>query len=226
MPPAERPLAPGEPAPGIVLPAVNRDGAISLKDYRGKRAVMLGFFRGLHCPFCRRQITQLGAAQPALSERGVETLAVVNTPLERARLYFHHRPTALTLLSDPDCASHRAFGVPRIGFLEPGSAVQPRWPYATSVELFEAARINPTGELDAPAQPMQANELLNVKDGFALAEADQRIFAAHATQLTAQFLVDRDGIVRWAWSEAPNAPAELCRFPSFSDMLAAVQTLS
>jgi peroxiredoxin len=31
-------------------------GEVSLADYRGKRAVLLGFFRGLHCPFCRRQI--------------------------------------------------------------------------------------------------------------------------------------------------------------------------
>ena len=99
MPPAERRLAPGEPAPDFALPAINREGRISLEAFRGQQAVMLGFFRGLHCPFCRRQIAQLAATQPRLHALGVETLAVVNTPLERAQLYFRHRPTAVTLLS-------------------------------------------------------------------------------------------------------------------------------
>jgi len=225
MPPADRPIAPGEAAPALVLPAVNREGTVSLAQFRGQQPVMIGFFRGLHCPFCRRQIAQLSAAQPALRERGVEALAVVNTPLERARLYFRHRSMSITLLSDPDCTSHHAFGVPEIGFLEAGDPGPPRWPSRTTPEVFEAARINPTGELDAPAQPMQANDLLNAKDGFALTDADQQIFATHGTQLAGQFLVDRDGVVRWAWVEAPHSPSELCRFPGANDMLAAVQTL-
>lgn len=226
MPPAERRLAPGEPAPDFALPAINREGRISLEAFRGQQAVMLGFFRGLHCPFCRRQIAQLAATQPRLHALGVETLAVVNTPLERAQLYFRHRPTAVTLLSDPDCASHRAFGVPRIGFLAPGDAGPARWPSATTPELFEAARINPTGELDTPAQPMHANDLLNAKDGFMLTDTDHAIFAAHGTQLAAQFLIDRAGIVRWAWVEASSTPSELCRFPSASDMLIAARALA
>ena len=59
----------------------------------------------MHCPFCRRQIAQLGVVQPRLAAEGVETIAVVNTPLERARLYFRYRPTELLLLSDPDTLS-------------------------------------------------------------------------------------------------------------------------
>lgn len=222
---AERPLAPGQIAPALVLPAVNHEGSVSLSQFRGQRPVMIGFFRGLHCPFCRRQIAQLSAAQPALLEHGVEILAVVNTPLERARLFFRHRPMAITLLSDPDCASHHAFGVPKIGFLEAGNPGPPHWPSRATLEQFAAARINPTGELEAAAQPMEANALLNAQDGFALSEADQKIFDAHGTQLAGQFLVDRDGVVRWSWVEAPYSPDELCRFPSLNDMLAAVRAL-
>lgn len=33
------PLAPGERAPGFVLPAANREGMVALEDYRGKRAL-------------------------------------------------------------------------------------------------------------------------------------------------------------------------------------------
>src|SRR4030095_1989753 len=102
---------PGDPAPAFSLPAVNREGPVSLDDYRGKRAVLVALFRGLHCPFCRRQIARLSATRQALAEVGVETVAVVNTPLERARQYFQYRPTPLVLAADPDVRTHQAFGL-------------------------------------------------------------------------------------------------------------------
>ena len=43
-----RPLQPGDRAPGFSLPAVNREGTVSLDEYRGKQAVLVGLFRGLH----------------------------------------------------------------------------------------------------------------------------------------------------------------------------------
>jgi peroxiredoxin len=43
-----RPLQPGDPAPDFALPAVNREAVVSLGDYRGRSAVLLGLFRGLH----------------------------------------------------------------------------------------------------------------------------------------------------------------------------------
>ena len=217
-------IQPGEQAPELTLPAVNRDGAVSLADFRGRRAVMIGFFRGLHCPFCRRQIAQLGAAQPELAALGVETIAVINTPLERAQLYFRYRPTPLILLSDPDCRTHRLFGIPRIEFVEPGAGPA-KWP-RTRPEDFAAARIDPTGELGAPTQPVEANGVLNRKDGFELTAADEAIVAVHGAQFAGQFLLDRDGIVRWRWTEAPNSPNELCRFPSAAEMIEAARGLA
>lgn len=214
------PLQPGDRAPGFDLPAVNREGTVSSADYRG-RSLMIGFFRGLHCPFCRRQIAQLGTAQPALAALGVETAAVINTPLERARLYFRYRPTPVTLLSDPDCRSHVAFGIPRIEFLEPGGA-RGEWP-RTRPEDFTAARIGPFDELGEPTHPMEANVVLNRKDGFELTPADEAIFERHGTQFAGQFLIDAEGIVRWSWTEAPHGPEELCRFPGASEMLEAAR---
>jgi peroxiredoxin len=38
----------GDPAPSFALPAVNRDGTVSLDDYRGRSPVLVGLFRGLH----------------------------------------------------------------------------------------------------------------------------------------------------------------------------------
>lgn len=139
------------------------------------RPFVIGFFRGLHCPFCRRQLEQLASVQPTLRAAGVETVAVINTPVERARLYFRHRPTPITLLCDPDCRTHQAYGVPHGEFLPEGSCEQPEWPYGATMAQFQAARINPTGELPEPLHPMEANTVLNAKDGFELDEADNAI---------------------------------------------------
>jgi peroxiredoxin len=43
-----RPVQVGEPAPDFTLPAADRDGTVSLGDYRGERPVLLALFRGLY----------------------------------------------------------------------------------------------------------------------------------------------------------------------------------
>ena len=219
------PLQPGEASPAFTLPSASGEGTVSLADLRG-RPFLIGFYRGLHCPFCRRQVVQLGAAQPALLAAGIETLAVINTPLERARMYFRHRPTPVTLLSDPDCLTHAAFGVPRAEFLPEGSGEVPKWPYQATLEQFMAARVNPNGEMAEKTQPMEANTVLNVKDGFEMQEADHSILANHPTQLGGHFLVDAEGIVRWVQIEAPDDPNQLSTFPTAAELVAAASSLA
>ena len=220
----KRPLQPGEPAPAFELPAANLEGMISLAGLRG-RPFLIGFYRGLHCPFCRRQVLQLAGIQHDLRAAGVETLAVINTPLEHARLYFRHRQTPVTLLCDPDCLTHRAFGVPHIEFLPDGSSDPPEWPYHTSMAEFAASRINPTGELPEPMQPIETNAVLNAKDGFEMSEADKAILANHGAQLGGHFLVDGAGIVGWVRIEAPDGPNSISLFPNAAQLIAAAGSL-
>lgn len=219
-----QPLQPGDAAPAFTLPAVNREGTVSLADLRG-RPFLIGFFRGLHCPFCRRQVMQLAEMQPALQAAGVETVVVINTPVERARLHFSYRPMPVILLSDPECQSHRAYGVPHIEFLPDGSSERPEWPSRASMAQFEAARVNPTGELPEPWQPMAANAVLNAKDGFELNDTDNAIFEKHGTQLVGHFLVDGAGIVAWVHIEARDGPNSLCLFPKAAQIIAAAGRL-
>ncbi|MBP2448481.1 redoxin domain-containing protein [Rhizobium leguminosarum] len=220
----KRPLQPGEAAPGFALATANFDGTVSFADLSG-RPFLIGFFRGLHCPFCRRQLEQLASVEPTLRAAGVETVAVINTPVERARLYFRHRPTPITLLCDPDCRTHRAYGVPHAEFLPDGSGEQPDWPYSATMAQFQAARINPTGELPEPLHPMEANTILNAKDRFELTEADHAIFANHATQLVGHFLVNANGTVGWARIEALDGPSSLSIFPTAAEIIAAAGSL-
>ncbi|HEY9068346.1 MAG TPA: redoxin family protein, partial [Burkholderiaceae bacterium] len=72
------PVSPGEPAPSFALPAVAaNDATISLDDYRGRTPLFLALLLGLWCPFCRRQIVQLGGFEDKLKPLGVQSLAVV-----------------------------------------------------------------------------------------------------------------------------------------------------
>src|SRR6478609_5344722 len=132
------PLQPGDRAPNVVLDAITREGKIAIDDFRGQKPVLVGLYRGLHCPFCRRHIAALAQLSPALNERGIESLTVVNTPIERARLYFRYHPMpALLAASDPDRASHRAFGLPNPQFGEEPTA----WPHKVSMSDAKAMRV-------------------------------------------------------------------------------------
>lgn len=213
----------GEAAPALTLPAVNREGTIALTDYRGRQPVLLGLFRGLHCPFCRRHLVQFGALGLKLQALGVEPLGVVNTPLERARLYLRYRPTPVLLLADPEAASHRAFGVPAVEMVPEAAGGRSDWPRQETPEHLMTVRINPTGELLQPVNVPEANERLNQLDGFQMTEADQHIWQAHGTQLIGHFLVDRDGVIRWRYLEAERRPDDLGSFPTEAEFLAAVR---
>ena len=221
---ASSPLRPGQPAPDFVLPAVNREGQVSLDDYRGRSPVLIGLFRGLHCPFCRRQLVQLGTTQDKLQTVGVETMAVVNTPLERARLYFKYRPARVLLTADPEAATHRLFGVPEGVLVENESEAS--WAQGkVTMGQMQAALVNPTGELPEPQNVFVANETLNQRDGFELTEVDKQIAATHAFQLAGHFLLDRNGIVRWLQIEAADGPGGLAKFPSDDEIVAAARGL-
>jgi len=220
-------LQSGDIAPSFQLPAVNHEGIVSLDDYRGKRAVMVGFFRGLHCPFCRRHIAHLALAREKLAQQGVETVAIVNTRLERARQYFQYRPTRMALAADPEVKTHRAYGLGQVQLVP--DTTDPRdlsWPKTGTLAQLLATSINPTGELPEPMNLFAASEVLNARDGFEETEADKQIHAAYAGQRSGHFLIDAEGVIRWVHTEAPDNPNQLGGCPSEDEMLVAARTVS
>jgi hypothetical protein len=167
---------------------------------------------------------QLATTQEKLKALGVETMAVVNTTLERARLYFKYRPARVLLAADPEAATHRAFGVPAGVIVE--HEADASWARGRfTMGQLQATRINPTGELPEAQNPFAANETLNRLDGFEPTETDQRIAAAHGTQLAGHFLIDRDGTVRWLQVEAVERIDDLGKFPTEEDILRAARSL-
>lgn len=215
---SEGPLQPGDRAPNIVLEAITRDGQIAIDDYRGQKPLLIGLFRGLHCPFCRRHIAAQAQIDKDLREKGVESLAVVNTPLERARLYFRYRPMPdLLAASDPNRTSHRAFGLPNLEFTE----AEDEWPYKVSMGTAASMRMNYPDELPEPMDPMAASDILNKKDGYEITEADERMIATGNGQLFGQFLLDRDGVVRWTFTEVPEGGRRMFSAPSREELMSA-----
>jgi peroxiredoxin len=211
----QTPFSLGDPAPDFAVPAVQEDRTISLADYRGTTPLLLGLFPGLYCPFCRRSIAQMAATSETLRTLGIESLAVVGTELENARLYFQFRPTRLALGADPQLTTHRSYGVPR-----------PE-PTPELMQMVGSLRINPTGELPEPLPVPVAAETLNKRDGFQPTATDQREAESSFTQMKGQFLIDREGVVRWANLECgKEGLSGLGKFPTHDELLTAARIIT
>lgn len=210
------PVQPGEKAPDFSLPAVHQESVVSLSNYVGRAPLLLAIFRGLYCPFCRRALAQFGGTSDKLRQRGIESLAVVATELENARIYFKLRPSKVPIVADPECSTHRAFGLPNPVMDE------------QAMKAAESIRINPTGELPEPMPLMKSAAALDKVHGYHETETDARDFERQGIQLKGQFLLDRDGIVRWANIEcASEGLAGFGKFPTDAELLeAAATTLS
>ncbi|OWO94811.1 peroxiredoxin [Rhizobium esperanzae] len=219
----DRPLQPGDRAPNVVLDAISREGKIALDDFRGRSPLLIGLFRGLHCPFCRRHVSAMAQLNLALKEKGIECLAVVKTPVERARLYFRYHPLPnLISASDPDGASHRAFGLPIIELTEN----ETEWPHKLGMDAVMTMRIDLPGELPVPMNPAAAGDFLEKKDPYEMTAADQQIMIAGHMPLIGEFLLDREGTVRWSFTEAEEGGQNLCRAPSPEELMSAASQVA
>ena len=205
----------GDQAPDFTVPAVQDDRTICLADYRGKTPLLLGLFPGLYCPFCRRALAQMSSSAERLKSLGVDALAIVGTELENARLYFRFRPSRMALGADPHLATHRSYGVPR-------PLVTPELQ-----QVMEHTYVNPTGELPAPLPVPAAAAALGALDGYQMTATDERDAELTFPQMKGQFLIDRDGIVRWANIECGGKEglAGVGKFPSQDDLVRAASTV-
>src|SRR4051812_14524022 len=100
----------GQRAPALRLPAA-QGGEIALDDYRGARSVVLWFTKGMACPFCRQQMSQLARALPRIRERGGEVIEVTSTAPARAQAYARRFTLPFPYLCDPDYQARGAWGL-------------------------------------------------------------------------------------------------------------------
>ena len=89
-----QPVQSGDRAPDFLVPAVHErsDNLIGRLPRAGRRCCS-GCSAGMYCPFCRRALAQMASTSERLKSLGVDSLAIVGTELDNARLYFKFRPT-------------------------------------------------------------------------------------------------------------------------------------
>ncbi|PDT44720.1 redoxin domain-containing protein [Sinorhizobium fredii] len=205
----DHPLKARDLAPNLVLDAISHQGKIALDDFRGRSPLLIGLFRGLHCAFRRRHVAAMAQLNPALREQGVQSLAVVNTPVERARLYFRYHPIPGVLAaSDPVRALHRAFGLPEV-----------------ATDAVMAILIDLPGKLPEPMGVFEMDEFLNRKEGYEITESDQQM-TSNQEQLAGQFLIDRHGVVRWSFTEILEGGLQTLKAPNPEELMSAASKLA
>jgi len=109
--------------------------------------------------------------------------------------------------------THRLYGVP----------ATPR----TDIEdAMRTARVNPSGELPEPLPVREAGAALIRLEGYERTRTDGEDFARPVLQFLGQFLVDREGIIRWTSVEcAGGGLTGLGQFPTDEELLTAVRAL-
>jgi peroxiredoxin len=77
------PIKPRQPAPELAFDTLD-GGRWSLAEQTPQRFTMVVFYRGLHCPVCRRYLTELNGMIGEFDKRGVATVITSTDSKERA----------------------------------------------------------------------------------------------------------------------------------------------
>jgi peroxiredoxin len=185
----------GERAPSFRLPS-GQGPEIGPEDYRGRSNLIIWFAKGMICPFCRQQMSQLLRGYPQFQALNAEILEVTPTAPERARLYAQKFRIPFPYLSDPELRVRRAYGVER----------RPRSIGAYVSTLLEGARApQRPSEFEDPPSPL--SDLPNL-----LADDDMGFF-----------ILDKDGVVRYAIAESYGTPTRPRAIPSNEEIVHELQ---
>lgn len=181
----------GQKAPSFRLPSGQGD-EIGPEDYRGRSNLIVWFTKGMGCPFCRTQMSQLARGYPRLKAASAEVLQVTPTRPERARFYAQNFPIPFPYLCDPDYAVNRAWG---LGVRSHSLA----W-YAK--KFYAGAKMaKPQAEIGNPKTPLR--EVPDI-----LADTDMGFF-----------IVDRGGMVRYKQAGGYFSEHGLNNIPSVDEIV-------
>lgn len=112
-------LEPGDTAPAFETWDIDGTRRIDLLDYRG-RHVLLSFYRYASCPLCNLRVHELARRQANWQARGLDMLAVFQSPAVKMREYVGKQHTPFPLIPDPDQKLYARYGVEHswAGFLK------------------------------------------------------------------------------------------------------------
>ena len=99
----------GRSAPAFTLPS-SAGTSVDLGKVFGTKPVVLIFYRGVWCPFCQAQMTQLGADKAAFAQSGAAVYAVSDEdPAAQKKMQDQHGLSFVTFLSDKTGAAARKY---------------------------------------------------------------------------------------------------------------------
>src|SRR5919106_505588 len=81
--PAAHGVRPRQPAPELTVPLL-RGGTYRLDEQTPDLFTMVVFNRGLHCPFCRAQLSELNRRFDELAEKGIDVVSISGESEQRA----------------------------------------------------------------------------------------------------------------------------------------------
>jgi peroxiredoxin len=163
----------GQTPPGFRLPS-GQGPDIGLEDYRGRKHLVVWFTKGMACPFCRTNMSQLARGYDRMKALNAEILQVTPTPPDRAQFYVKNFPIPFPYLCDPE---YRVFA-------DWGVAVHSHSPLWYAKMAVAVARMPPPPTSDLGEPPVTLPEKL-------------RLF--HDNDM-GFFILDRSGVVRYALS--------------------------
>ncbi|MCA9645721.1 MAG: AhpC/TSA family protein [Polyangiaceae bacterium] len=112
-------LSPGQDAP-LFFASTWDDQPIELKVLRGK-PVWLAFFRYAACPLCNLRVHQMIQRFDAYQSRGLQVLAVFQSPAEKMAEYVGKQAPPFPLIADPEEGLYARYGLGNslLGFAAP-----------------------------------------------------------------------------------------------------------
>jgi peroxiredoxin len=78
------PLIPRRPVPKLSV-SLAGGGEFDIATEKPQRFTLVVFYRGLHCPQCRKQLSELESKLPEFEQRGVSVVALSSDTAERAQ---------------------------------------------------------------------------------------------------------------------------------------------
>ncbi len=100
----------GKPSPDITLPSTTGE-PISLKQFKGKKTVVLYFYPKDETPGCTKEACGFRDLREDFEKVGAVILGVSNDPIESHLKFREKHKLPFDLLADEDAAVSKAFGV-------------------------------------------------------------------------------------------------------------------
>ncbi len=102
-------LQPGMNAPVFATADIN-DNSVAIDSYRGRK-VLLAFFRFSACALCNLRVQQFIGRYPQWQSRGMEVIAVFESPLANMKTYVGAQNAPFALIADPEAALYDLYGI-------------------------------------------------------------------------------------------------------------------